>query len=267
MSVTSPRARRARLLILLMTGTTALSIAACSTSDNQNATRPSTSVSQPSSAPKPPPPPSPMGKDHIEGLVRSVSGNAIQLTQRDRSAATVDFTPQTIVTELSSAALTDVKPGICVDVRSAPQSASPGGAITAESIEISPAIADRCPPPPGPAQRFTARWTPSRATPSTSTPLIPLAKQRIAPLASSTRPPTPSTPLLMPKQSRMVSAWRRRVPRTAVSCALRRSTSNRAHRWAAATTISTSHGGCIITIRAKNAARSTAFARPSWIHS
>jgi hypothetical protein len=91
-----------------------------------------------------------VGKDHIEGLVRSVSGNAIQLTQRDRSAATVDFTPQTMVTELSSAALTDVTPGSCVDVRSAPQSASPGGAITAESVEISPAVAHRCPPPPGP---------------------------------------------------------------------------------------------------------------------
>jgi hypothetical protein len=56
-----------------------------------------------------------------------------------------------MVTELSSAALTDVKPGSCVDVKSAPQSAAPGGAITAESVEISPAVAHRCPPPPGPA--------------------------------------------------------------------------------------------------------------------
>jgi hypothetical protein len=151
MSVTSPRASRARLPILLMTGFTALSIAACGTSDNQNSTQRSTEASQPSSAPKPPPPAPPVGKDHIEGLVRSVSGNAIQLTQRDRSAATVDFNPQTMVTELSSAVLTDVKPGSCVDVRSAPQSASSGGAITAESVEISPAVAHRCPPPPGPA--------------------------------------------------------------------------------------------------------------------
>ncbi|WP_428340113.1 DUF5666 domain-containing protein [Mycobacterium sp.] len=80
-----------------------------------------------------------------------MSGNTFQLTQRDRSAATVDSAPETIVTELGSAALTDVQPGSCVDVRSAPQSASPGGAITAESVEISPAIARRCPPPPGPA--------------------------------------------------------------------------------------------------------------------
>jgi hypothetical protein len=128
-----------------------LSIAACGTSNNQNSTQHGTAASQPSSAPKPlPPPPPPVGKDHIEGLVKSVSGDAIQLTQRDRSAATVDFTPQTMVTELSSAALTDVKPGSCVDVRSAPQSASPGDAITAESVEISPAVANRCPPPPGP---------------------------------------------------------------------------------------------------------------------
>jgi hypothetical protein len=88
-----------------------------------------------------------MGHDEIEGLVRSVSGNTIQLTQRDRSSATVDFTPQTMVTEISSAALPDVKPGSCVDVKPAPQGASPDGAITAESVEITPAVAGRCPPP------------------------------------------------------------------------------------------------------------------------
>jgi hypothetical protein len=155
MTVTSSGPARARLLIPLLAGATALSITACGTSNHQNPTPHGTVASQPTSAPKPPPPPPPppppVGKDHIEGLVRSVSGDTIQLTQRDRSAATVAFTPQTMVTELSSAALTDVQPGSCVDVRSAPQSASPGGAITAESVEISPAIAQRCPPPPGPA--------------------------------------------------------------------------------------------------------------------
>jgi hypothetical protein len=152
MSATLSGPLRAHLLIPLLAGVTALSIAACGTSNNQNSTQHGTAASQPSSAPKlPPPPPPPVGKDHIEGLVRSVSGDAIQLTQRDRSAATVDFTPQTMVTELGSAALTDVKPGSCVDVKSVPQSASPGGAITAESVEISPAIANMCPPPPGPA--------------------------------------------------------------------------------------------------------------------
>ena len=152
MFVTLPAPSRTRLIIPLLAGVTALSIAACGTSNNQNSTPHGTAASQPTSAAKPPPPPPPpVGKDHIEGLVRSVSGDTIQLTQRDRSAATVDFTPQTMVTELSSAALPDVKPGSCVDVKSTPQSAAPGGAITAESVEISPAVAHRCPPPPGPA--------------------------------------------------------------------------------------------------------------------
>lgn len=63
----------------------------------------------------------------------------------------MNFTPATMVTELSSAALPDVKPGSCVNVKPASPSPPPGGAITAESVEISPAVADRCPPPPGPA--------------------------------------------------------------------------------------------------------------------
>jgi hypothetical protein len=151
MSVTSPRALRARLPILLLTGATALSLAACSTSNNQSAPQPGSTASRPNSAPKPaPPPPPPVGKDHIEGLVQTVSNNAIQLTQRDRSSATVDFAPATMVTELSSAALTDVKSGSCVAVKPASPSASPGGAITAESVEISPAVAGRCPPPQSP---------------------------------------------------------------------------------------------------------------------
>jgi len=152
MTIALPNPSRTRLLIPLLAGATALSVAACSTPNNQNSGQHGTAASQPSPAPKPPPPPPPppVGKDHIEGLVRSVSGNTIQLTQRDRSAATVDFTPQTMVTELGSAALTDVKPGSCVNVRSVPPTPSPSGAITAESVEISPSVAHRCPPPPGP---------------------------------------------------------------------------------------------------------------------
>jgi len=61
----------------------------------------------------------------------------------------VNFTPTTMITELSSAALTDVQPGSCVDAKPVPQNA--GGAVTAESVEISPAVAHRCPPPPNPA--------------------------------------------------------------------------------------------------------------------
>ena len=95
MSVILPRATRPRLPILFMSGATVLAFAACSTSNDHNATQPSPPASRPSAAkplpPPPLPPPPPVGKDHIEGLVRSVSGNAVTLTQRDRSTATVDF--------------------------------------------------------------------------------------------------------------------------------------------------------------------------------
>lgn len=150
MPARSPSPLRIRLLISLLVGATAVSIGACDSSNDHQAGPPSPGASQSLPAPKPPsPPPPPVGKDHIEGLVRSVSGNTIELTQRDRSAATVDFTPKTMITELSSAALADVQPGSCVDAKPVPQ--NPGGAVTAQSVEISPAVAHRCPPPPDPA--------------------------------------------------------------------------------------------------------------------
>jgi hypothetical protein len=155
MSAATHRRRLTQLAILAVTGVTAVSLAACGNSSNENTGKPSTSASSTTPKPTPPkptpPPAPPMGHDEVEGLVRSVSGNRIQLTQRDRTAAAVDFTPQTMVTELSSAALTDVKPGSCVDVKAASQGASPGGAITAESVEISPSEGGKCPPPVGPA--------------------------------------------------------------------------------------------------------------------
>ncbi len=152
MPAARPRPAPSRLLLSLLVGATALCTVACSSSDDHSAKPAATAAHQPSSAlPPPPPPPPPMGKDHVEGLVRSVAGDAIQLTQRDRTAATVDFTPQTMVTELSAAAMVDVKPGGCVTIKPAPQDAGAGGAVTAESVEISPAVAQRCPPPPNPA--------------------------------------------------------------------------------------------------------------------
>ncbi|MGH9206110.1 MAG: DUF5666 domain-containing protein [Acidimicrobiales bacterium] len=89
-----------------------------------------------------------MAKDQVEGLVRSVSGNTIQLTQRDRAPATVDFTPKTVVTELTAAQLSDVKSGSCVDVEPGPGSPPPGGAIIAKSVTIDPPADGKCPPPP-----------------------------------------------------------------------------------------------------------------------
>ncbi len=86
-----------------------------------------------------------MGKDYVEGLVESVSGNAIQLRTRT-GAATVDFTPSTRIADVTPAQLTDVTPGSCVNVRATPQSAPTGAAIAAQSVTITPAIDGKCPP-------------------------------------------------------------------------------------------------------------------------
>ncbi|HEU0192071.1 MAG TPA: hypothetical protein VFR17_12510 [Mycobacterium sp.] len=139
----------ARLTVVAVTGATALSVAACSTSNTSNdanTAEPSASASPPSAAPPKPPPPPPMGKDEVEGLVRSVSDSRIVLEQRDRSNATVDFTQQTMITELTSAQLTDVTPGSCVDVEADTGSAPPGGAVTAHSVTINPPVDGGCPP-------------------------------------------------------------------------------------------------------------------------
>lgn len=155
MSATSPRPWN-RLGILALTVVTALSVAACgkspNTANDENAEKPGASASPPSAAPKPPPPP-PVGKDEVEGLVRGVSGSTIQLTQRDRTAATVDLTPTTMITELGPAQLADVTAGSCVDVTAVPEPATPGGAMTARSVTLDPAVSGQCPPlgpPEGP---------------------------------------------------------------------------------------------------------------------
>ena len=146
MTATTQRRRLAQLAILTFTCATAVSLAACGNSSNESTGKPNTSASSTVSSPKPPPAP-PMGHDEVEGLVRAVSGNRIQLTQRDRTAAAVEFTPSTMVTELGAAKLTDVTHGSCVEVEAAAQSGPPGGPVTAQSVTISPSEGGRCPPP------------------------------------------------------------------------------------------------------------------------
>jgi len=146
MSAATQGRRLTQLVILAVTGASAVALAACGNSSNENTGKPSTSAS--STTPKPTPPPAPpMGHDEVEGLVRSVSGNRIQLTQRDRTAAAVDFTPSTMVTELGPAKLTDVTLGSCVDVEAAAQGGPPGAPVTAQSVTISPSEDGKCPPP------------------------------------------------------------------------------------------------------------------------
>lgn len=102
----------------------------------------------PSAAPPASPAPPPAGRDYVEGMVQSNSGGTIALRTRTGSA-TVDYTPQTRVVQVGPAKLADVTPGSCVNVRATPQSAPPPGAITAQSVTVTPAADGKCPPPTG----------------------------------------------------------------------------------------------------------------------
>ncbi|WP_414686355.1 hypothetical protein [Mycobacterium sp.] len=78
-------------------------------------------------------------------MVNSVSGGVIHLRTRSGSA-TVDFEPATVISEAGPAHLTDVTAGSCISAHAAPGGAP--GAITAESVLISPAVDGKCVPPP-----------------------------------------------------------------------------------------------------------------------
>ncbi len=71
-------------------------------------------------------PPPPVGKDYVEGMVQSNSNGTVALRTRSGSA-TVDYTPQTRVVDVTPAKLSDVTPGSCVNVKATPQSAPPPG--------------------------------------------------------------------------------------------------------------------------------------------
>jgi len=156
MQLTFEPARLTGLAILAVAGATALSVGACSSSHDQKSPATSSQASAP-------------GKDTVHGLIASVSGNAVQVTQ-ETGTATVDVSPTTKVSENTKAALTDVAPGSCV--RAVVKRASaPVGAGTAASVQLSPAKGDgKCPqpkiaaatpgaPPPDPAGPHTVIGT------------------------------------------------------------------------------------------------------------
>jgi hypothetical protein len=136
------------LAILTLSGATALSVAACGAS---NTTKPSTAAGPTTSAAtSSTPSAAPNGKAWVSGMIASVSGDAIQVTQQAANA-TVDFTPSTKITEVTPAQLTDVTAGSCVAVHPTRDSADTGGAITAQFVRISPAVNGQCAEPKHPA--------------------------------------------------------------------------------------------------------------------
>jgi Domain of unknown function (DUF5666) len=147
MSATVAPARLTRLAIFTLTGATALSVAACGAS---NTTKPPSAAGPTSSAATSSPPASANGKAWVNGMIASVSGDAIQVTQQSGNA-TVDFTPSTKITEITPGQLTDVTAGSCVAVHPTRGSAASGGAITAQFVRVSPASDGKCQEPKHPA--------------------------------------------------------------------------------------------------------------------
>jgi hypothetical protein len=121
MQLTFEPARLTGFAILAVAGATALSVGACSSSHDAK----SPATSSPAAA---------NGKDSVHGLVASVSGTAVQVTEPS-GTATVDVSPSTKVTETTAAQLSDVAAGNCVSVidTAAP---APGGPVTAASVHF-----------------------------------------------------------------------------------------------------------------------------------
>ena len=123
MQLTFEPARLTGFAILAVASATALSVGACSSSHDEK----SPATSSPAAA---------KGKDSVNGLIASVSGNAVQVTQTT-GTATVDVSPSTKVTEYTKAQLTDIAAGNCVSVVVQARPA-PGGAATAISVQLNP---------------------------------------------------------------------------------------------------------------------------------
>ncbi|BCQ09353.1 hypothetical protein JMUB5695_02797 [Mycobacterium heckeshornense] len=155
LSAPLPTSRLARLAILTLSGATALGVAACGAPPKQTASPTSSSSAAPAPAHA-------NGKERVAGLIASVSGSTIQVSQPSGNA-TVDFTPSTKVSEVTPAQLTDVTAGTCVSVR--PTTDNPvGNTVTAQSVRVSPAVDGKCPQPRQPAGSATT--TPSSAVPA-----------------------------------------------------------------------------------------------------
>lgn len=154
MRAASLKPRPTQIAIGAVIGFIALCVAMCDSPRNTSSSSAPPTVTAvppsaaPSAAPPPAPPPPPVGKDYVEGMVQSVSGGTIALRTRTGSA-TVDYTPETRVVQVTPAKLADVTPGSCVNVRATPQSAPTPGAVTAQSVTVTASADGKCPPPAG----------------------------------------------------------------------------------------------------------------------
>jgi hypothetical protein len=134
MKLTFEPARLTGFAILAVASATALSVGACSSSHDE---KPPAKSSAPASA---------KGKDSVHGLIASVSGNSVQVTQTT-GTATVDVSASTEVEEFSKAQLTDIAAGNCVSAISS-SVPPPGGPVAAANVQLTPQGGDgKCPQP------------------------------------------------------------------------------------------------------------------------
>ena len=144
-SASSRLPRPTRFAVLAVTGAAALSIAACSSSNTSSpTTSPSSAASSPTTSQTTPSAPA-NGQARVSGLIASVSGNAVQVTQNENGNATVDFTPSTKINEVVPAALSDVTTGSCVTVQPGHEESQGGQPVTAATVRVRAAADGKCP--------------------------------------------------------------------------------------------------------------------------
>ena len=144
-SASSRLPRPTRFAVLAVTGAAALSIAACGSS---NTSSPTTSLSSAASSPTTSQTTTTTpanGQARGSGLIASVSGNAVQVTQNENGNATVDFTPSTKINEVVPAALSDVTTGSCVTVQPGHEESQGGQPVTAATVRVRAAADGKCP--------------------------------------------------------------------------------------------------------------------------
>lgn len=144
-SASSRLPRPTRFAVLAVTGAAALSIAACGSSNTSSpTTSPSSAASSPTTSQTTTTTPA-NGQARVSGLIASVSGNAVQVTQNENGNATVDFTPSTKINEVVPAALTDVTTGSCVTVQPGHEESQGGQPVTAATVRVRAAADGKCP--------------------------------------------------------------------------------------------------------------------------
>lgn len=110
-------------------GFTALSVAACGSSNTSSPSssstgKPAAASSSPSSASPGATPGAAGGKDQVRGIVGTVSGGTVTVTEQSGSA-TVNVSPSTKVTQLTQGQLTDITAGECLMVNPTKDSGQP----------------------------------------------------------------------------------------------------------------------------------------------